>query len=206
MRGVGRESAELLERALEPGERLVERLAEEVELDAAQVEGVRRVINLLVVREPALVTTALRISIEVALTRQVIREARRLHLEIHDGRVTVAGSVTGVRTGLMSVTLAMEMVLESFGLLLRVYPTTSALNLKSAPGLPGLSFQWSGSLILMLSRKADTFAAPWTEAVQTSLPSIWVLIIPSISTLGSTPDRVTAKRAAGSEPAFWTLT
>lgn len=62
-------------------------------LDAGAIDGVRRVVNLLVVKEPDLAATSLRISIEDALTRRAVREARRLDLEIHDGRVTVTGVV-----------------------------------------------------------------------------------------------------------------
>jgi osmotically-inducible protein OsmY len=65
-------------------------------LAAVGVDGVRRVVNLLVVKEPDLALASLRISMEDALSRRAIREARRLDLEIHDGRVTVTGTVGSV--------------------------------------------------------------------------------------------------------------
>lgn len=65
-------------------------------LAAVGVDGVRRVVNLLVVKEPDLAIASLRIAMEDALSRRAIREARRLDLEIHDGRVTVTGTVSSV--------------------------------------------------------------------------------------------------------------
>jgi osmotically-inducible protein OsmY len=58
-----------------------------------EIDGVRRVLNLLTVRAPALAATGVRTAIEDALARRAMREARRLDFEIYDGRVTVTGRV-----------------------------------------------------------------------------------------------------------------
>lgn len=58
------------------------------------LEGVRRVTNRITVKpshQPA--ATEVRKAIEEALERQVAREARRIHVDIRDGRVTVSGTV-----------------------------------------------------------------------------------------------------------------
>ena len=57
-----------------------------------EVPDVLRVINLLEVRAPPAVT-ALRSSIEDALARRAVREARRIDFEIVNGMVAVAGVV-----------------------------------------------------------------------------------------------------------------
>ncbi len=55
--------------------------------------GVRGVINEIVVFQPIVAPHALRASIEAALERQVQREAKRIQLDIVDGKVTVTGAV-----------------------------------------------------------------------------------------------------------------
>ena len=57
------------------------------------IAGVRRVLNNLMVRAPALAATGVRMAIEDALARRAVREARRVDFEIYDGRVTVTGTV-----------------------------------------------------------------------------------------------------------------
>ena len=58
-----------------------------------EIDGVCRVLNRLVVRVPALAASRVRMAIEDALARHAMREARRVDVEIYDGRVTVTGTV-----------------------------------------------------------------------------------------------------------------
>lgn len=55
--------------------------------------GVRGVINEIVVFQPEVAPHALRASIQAALERQVQREAKRIQLDVVDGKVTVTGAV-----------------------------------------------------------------------------------------------------------------
>jgi len=66
-------------------------------LDAAaailNLAGVRGVKNEIVVFQPIVAPHALRAAIEAALERQVQREAKRIQLDVVDGKVTVTGTV-----------------------------------------------------------------------------------------------------------------
>ncbi len=55
--------------------------------------GVRGVTNELVVFQPQVAPYALRAAIQAALERQVQREAKRIQLDVVDGKVTVTGAV-----------------------------------------------------------------------------------------------------------------
>ena len=55
--------------------------------------GIREVVNDVVVFQPILAPHALRAAIQVALERQVQREAQRIQLDVVDGRVTLTGTV-----------------------------------------------------------------------------------------------------------------
>jgi len=57
------------------------------------LEGVRGVINRIDVKPPAVATEQVRDNIEAALDRHAEREAKRVRLDIKDGRVTVSGTV-----------------------------------------------------------------------------------------------------------------
>lgn len=57
------------------------------------LDGVRGIINRIEVRPPAVPTDRVRHAIEGALERHAEREARRVSLEVSDGRVTVSGVV-----------------------------------------------------------------------------------------------------------------
>ncbi|HYQ41623.1 MAG TPA: BON domain-containing protein [Polyangiaceae bacterium] len=68
------------------------------ERDAAEkavhnIPGVRRVLNEIQVSPVATAPTDIRRSIEAALERRALREARRINLEIHEGHVILTGRV-----------------------------------------------------------------------------------------------------------------
>jgi osmotically-inducible protein OsmY len=65
----------------------------DAEETVAHIGGVRRVVNEIVVKPPHPAPTDIRKSIEAALERRATREARRINLEVHDGRVILSGTV-----------------------------------------------------------------------------------------------------------------
>jgi osmotically-inducible protein OsmY len=73
----------------------VDRWSQRVEIEDSlhNLIGVRGITNLLVVNGPAVAAEELREAIEEALDRRAEREARRITIDIHNGRVTLTGRV-----------------------------------------------------------------------------------------------------------------
>ncbi len=66
---------------------------DDAEKAVLKIPGVRRVLNEIRVKPAAAEPKDIRKSIEVALERRALREARRIELEIHEGRVILSGAV-----------------------------------------------------------------------------------------------------------------
>ncbi len=73
----------------------VDRWSQRIEIEDSlhKLIGVRGITNLLVVNGPAVAPGELREAIEEALDRRAEREARRIDIDVHDGRVTLTGRV-----------------------------------------------------------------------------------------------------------------
>jgi osmotically-inducible protein OsmY len=66
---------------------------DDAEKAVRNIPGVRRVLNEIQISPIATAPTEIRKSIEAALERRALREARRINLEIHEGHVILTGAV-----------------------------------------------------------------------------------------------------------------
>lgn len=73
------------------------RQREDAEHVVLRLQGVRGVTNKITVSTPAVDAEALRQDIEEALERRAEREARDIHIEVHDGTVKLTGCVNSWR-------------------------------------------------------------------------------------------------------------
>jgi osmotically-inducible protein OsmY len=66
---------------------------EDAQRAVSNITGVRSVINGIAIKAPSVATDAVRTAIRSALERQADREARKIDVQVQDGRVTVTGDV-----------------------------------------------------------------------------------------------------------------